>query len=263
MLYFVIPLRSANTTADWPAIQRLLARTLKSVDNQICKAFRCLVVCHEKPDAIELPRTCEIIEAPFKRPAVNVSNLDSEEALFEMHSDKGRKLILGLSIVRSDPSAYVMFLDADDLVSNRLSWLVSKHPNSNGWYFDTGYRWNHQTPHLLFPRQNFFHECGSSYILNAHLAPFPECADYSKNLDDYYIRRYVVHAYVKENMEKLGFPLDPLPFAGAIYTFNKHNFFANRFRGKDSGLVTLARIITKGRKINRALRAEFSFPETN
>jgi hypothetical protein len=263
MLYFVIPLRSANTTTDWPAIQRLLAQTLKSVDNQSCKAFRCLVVCHEKPGAIELPKSCEIIEAPFKRPAVNVNSLDSKEALFEMRSDKGRKLILGLSIVKADPSAHVMFLDADDLVSNRLAELVSKKPNCNGWYFDLGYRWNHQTPNWLFPRNNFYHECGSSYILNAQLAPFPEQTDYSKKLDDYYIRRYVVHAYVKENMEKLGLVLSPLPFAGAVYTFNKHNFFANQFRGKDSALTALARIILKGKRIDKNLRTEFSIPGTN
>ncbi len=263
MLYFVIPLRSSNTTADWPAIQQLLAQTLTSVDNQICKSFKCLVVCHEKPEAIELPKSCEIIEAPFNPPNVDVNHLDSENTLFEMHSDKGRKLILGLSVARTDPSAFVMFLDADDLVSNRLSELVSKNSSCNGWYFDLGYRWNHQTPNLFFPRKNFYHECGSSYILNAQLAPFPEQADYSKDLEDYYIRRYVVHAYVKENMEKLGFPLDPLPFVGAIYTFNKHNFFASRFREKDSMLINLTRLLMKGKRLNSALRAEFAIPETN
>jgi hypothetical protein len=261
MLYFVIPLRSATTTTDWLAVQRLLAQTLQSVDNQLCKAFKCLVVCHEKPDAIKLPKSCEIIEAPFNLPDVNANNLKSERALFEMRSYKGRKLILGLSIVRKDPAAYVMFLDADDLVSNRLSEFVSKNLNCNGWYFDLGYRWNHQTPNLLFPRRNFYHECGSSYILNAKLAPFPEHVDYSKNLDDYYVRRYEVHAYIKENMENLGYSLKPLPFAGAVYTFNKHNFFATKFRRKDSMLVGLARIILKGKRIDSALRAEFSVPE--
>ena len=55
MLYFVIPLRSAKTTANWVAVQRLLERTLRSVDNQICQSFRSLVVCHERPDDIEIP----------------------------------------------------------------------------------------------------------------------------------------------------------------------------------------------------------------
>ncbi|MFC1605461.1 glycosyltransferase family A protein [Pseudomonadota bacterium] len=260
MLNFVIPLRSAKTTTDWAAVQKLLEQTLRSVDNQLCRCFRSLVVCHEQPNGIEIPDSCEIVQAPFDPPKVNLDEMGSEEALFEMHSDKGRKLIYGLSRVRQDPGAFVMFLDADDLVSNRLSELVERNPDCNGWYFNLGYRWNHQTPKLLFPRKKFFHECGSSYILNAMLAPFPETLDLRKDLDDYFVRRYVVHAYVRENMEKLGFPLRPLPFHGSIYTFNEHNFFATSFRGKDSKYRKILRIIAKGKKITPQLCSEFCIP---
>jgi len=260
MLNFVIPLRSARTTKDWPAIQRLLGNTLRSVDNQLCRSFRCFVVCHETPSEIDIPKSFEIIEAPFDPPIVTTDDLSSESALFEMHSDKGRKLIHGLSIARKDPESFVMFLDADDLVSNRLAEFAFQNPARNGWYFDLGYRWNHQTPRLLFPRKNFFHECGSCYMLKSKLAPFPEYVDFTKDLNDYFIRRYVVHAYVGDNMVKLGLPLGPLPFPGAIYTFNEQNFFAESFRGRDSSIRSLARILFKGKHLNGKLKSEFCFP---
>lgn len=260
MLNFVIPLRSKRTTNNWSAVQRLLGNTLRSVDNQSCKSFKCFVICHEKPREINIPDSCDIIEAPFDPPDVDTGDLTSESALFEMRSDKGRKLIQGLSIARDIPDSFVMFLDADDLVSNRLAHFVSHHPNHNGWYFDLGYRWNHQTPNLLFPRKNFFHECGSCYVLKCSIAPFPERLDYSKNLDDYFIRRYVVHAYVAENMAKLGYPLNPLPFPGAIYTFNNQNFFAKNIRKPDGRTRSLVRILLKSRRLNKQLRSEFCFP---
>lgn len=260
MLQFVIPLRSAQTTTDWEGIQELLQSTLHSVDNQISRSFRCIVIGHEKPGEIDLPESCSFVEAPFDSPAISRNELGSEKALFEMRSDKGRKLILGLSMVRDIPGSFVMFLDADDLVSNRLASLIDDNPQENGWFFEFGYRWNRQTPRLLFPRKNFYHECGSSYILKAALAPFPEEPDWSKDLDDYFIRRYEVHAYVRENMEKLGFPLAQLPFHGAIYTFNGQNLFADAFRTKDTTLRAFGRILLKGKWVNSALRTEFKIP---
>lgn len=258
-LYFVIPLRSAATTEDWSAVQTCLSHTLRSVGNQVGGRFRCLVICHEPPEQITIPAFCELIRAPFKAPVIDLADVQSERTLFDMRTDKGRKILLGLSIAKEEANSFVMFLDADDLISNRLAGFVSSNSESNGWYIDFGYRWNCEMPNVIFPRRGFYRECGSSLIIKSNLAPFPDKVDYTKDLDDYFIRRYVVHAYVPDAMQSLGFPLQPLSFFGCIYTFNGQNFYANNFRRKDSKIKNAVRFIVKGKWISNEIRREFGF----
>jgi hypothetical protein len=258
MISFVVPLKSARVSRDWKLARRLLDRTLRSACAQSHPDYRVLLICHELPSGVTLPRQCSAITAPFAPPELTTDDdLTTDDALFALHSDKGRKLLYGLERVRSGTGGYVMFLDADDLVSNRLAAFVAEHEGENGWYMDLGYkmvaggRW-------LYPRRRFYRECGSSYILRSDLAPFPSGgADYSRDLNDFHVRRYVVHAYIRENMAKLGYPLKPLPFYGAIYRVNPESFYAGAFRKPDSRLRASVRWLLKGRRISPAVQREF------
>lgn len=75
--------------------------------------------------------------------------------------------------------------------------------------------------------------------------------------DDYHVRRYVVHAYIAEDMRKRGTPLAPLPFPGGVYTFNDQNLYASGVRTADSLVRSMARIILKGRPFVSRRRQEF------
>ena len=174
-----------------------------------------------------------------------------------MHSDKGRKILHGLAMARADKGSHVMFLDADDLVSNRLAGHVASNSEANGWYIDRGYRMDEPLRHMVFWRHDFYHECGSSYIIRSDLAPFPERLDDTLDFSDYYVRRYVVHAYVRDDLEKRGTPLAPLPFYGAIYSFNQRNIYAAALRRPDTYWRMLVRCVLKGRWVTRSLREEF------
>ena len=261
MLHFVIPLGSRQGSGNWPRVCQLLEHTLRSACSQLHSECAALVTCHDKPEGIHVPDNCRIVQVPFAAPALSANDdLGTDAALFAMHSDKGRKLIYGLQLVRSVADSYVMFLDADDLVSNRLAAHVAAHAGQNGWFIDRGYmmksgsRW-------VYPRRRFYEECGSAYILRSDLAPFPEPPDYGKDLNDYYIRRYVVHAYVGDNMREAGHPLEPLPFYGAVYVRSGINMYATRFRRQDSPWRTVARWLVKGRRVTPAIRAEFGIRE--
>lgn len=257
MLYFLIPLRSERVTPDWDATSRLLEQTLHSACSQTADEFQVILVCHERPRGIAIPRQCRIVDAPFDPPDLPLNELTSRESLHLLRTDKGRKQLCALNEVRSDPDSHVMFLDADDLVSNRLASFVLAHPRANGWYFDGGYRLDTATPLLVFSRRRFNEECGSSHILRTELAPFPDILNYTKDFDDYYVKRYVAHAYLRERMADLGHPLDPLPFRGAIYVFNGHNLYASHGRARDSVFRTVGRILIKGRPFLGKRRAEF------
>lgn len=256
MLYFVIPLRDRSTTSDWPGVCRLLERTLASACGQLHEDCRAVVVGHSRPIGIQIPSRCEFLEVPFPPPAVHPTDA-GDRRLFLLHSDKGRKLLHGLERARAIPGSYVMFLDADDLVSNRLAGFVAERAGANGWYIDRGYRLDEHLRHVVFWRRRFYEECGSSYLIRSDLAPFPERLDDTLDLSDYFVRRYVVHAYIRSDLEKRGVPLATLPFYGAIYSFNGQNFYASRYRNSDPPWRKLGRWAFKSRWITPALRREF------
>lgn len=256
MLFFVIPLRAASTAADWPGVCRLLERTLASACGQLHDDYRVVVVCHGQPKGILAPSRCEFLEVSFPPPTPGPQD-DRDRRLFLLHSDKGRKLLRGLERARSVPGSYVMFLDADDLVSNRLAGFVAEHAGANGWYIDRGYRMDENLRHVVFWRRRFYEECGSSYVIRSDLAPFPQQRDDALDLSDYFVRRYVGHAYVRGDLAKRGTPLAALPFYGAVYSFNGQNFYAGEYRRPDSPWRKMARLMFKARWVTPALRREF------
>jgi len=256
MLYFIIPLRDASTTSDWPGVCRLLDRTLASACGQLQDAYRVVIVGHTLPEDYSLPDRCEFISVRFDPPLLTAAD-DFQRKMWVMHTDKGRKILHGLAKAREDAGSYVMFLDADDLVSNRLAGFVAEHEGANGWYFEHGYRLNVHPKPQLFWRKRFYHECGSSHMIRSDLAPFPDQLDDAADFSDYFVRRYVVHAYVKDDLEKRGTPLSPLPFYGSIYTFNGCNIFATEGRRSESCMYKIMQRLIKGCRMTSALKSEF------
>lgn len=258
MLYFIIPLRDSSTTADWPGVCQLLERTLASAAGQLDPAWRILIAGHSFPEDIRIPSGCEFLPMTFPPPVLD-PRASLKEQIFHMRTDKGRKLLHGLARARATSDAYVMFLDADDLVSNRLAGFVASRSGANGWYMERGYRLNEPPGTRIFWRHQFYKECGSSYLIRADLAPFPERLDDTRDYTDYHVRRYVTHAYIRENFFRRGFPLEPLPFYGAVYTFNQRNIYATVLRRPDSFCRYWARWFLKSRRITTPWRHEFGW----
>lgn len=255
MLSFVIPLRSKRVSADWSLVSGLARSTVASACNQTHSEFRVVLVCHEVPEWVSTFPQCTVVRAPFPPPDAALMN--PEERLLGMRTDKGRKVLLGMAYCIKSGGGHVMVLDADDWVSNRLAGFVADNPASNGWYIECGYRHDTVLPFLVYPRKRFYHECGSSIIVNAQRMPFPAVLDLSKDMNDQYVRRYEVHAYVPDCMARMGTPLDALPFPGAIYNINSQSMYATPHRRKDSWFRLAGRVILKGRYFSRRLRREF------
>ncbi|MCH2175610.1 MAG: glycosyltransferase family 2 protein [Lentisphaeria bacterium] len=254
MLSFIIPLKSKQVSSDWEEVCANLERTLRSASNQESDDFQIILVCHEKPLLIKEFEKLIILEAPFPIPEI-VEN--KEQQLANYRTDKGRKILMGLNYCRiEDPEGFFMVLDADDLVSARLAKYVSDHKSSNGFYFHEGFMMKSYEPFFLFKRTLFYHECGSSFIIKNKRAPFPEELNYEEDISNYYIRRYEVHAYIPDCMNRLGFPLEQLPFPGAIYVFNTQNIFATSHRKKYIHRE-IARFFLKSCFFSKKKQAEF------
>ncbi len=258
---FVIPFRARTTTTNWRRACQLLTDTLRSVENSSDARWRAIVVCHDEPIGIPSDRQVLVVRAPFEPPGPDSQNLATKRRLFVWETDKGRKQLAGVDLVRRSGSKYFMLLDADDLISSRLvEWCLARdHPA--GYFIDEGYRLDDTNRDRLYFRRRFFQECGSSSILRTTVAPFPAKLDYTLDLNDKFTRRYVVHAYIPEAMAALGQPMERVPFPAAVYRFHDQNIFANSARKKESWLRRQFRNLLRGRLLDCRLRSEFSIPD--
>jgi hypothetical protein len=107
-----------------------------------------------------------------------------------------------------------MVVDHDDLVSNRLAELVASAPEANGWFLDDGYIFSGGKE--VYHYEHMFHKlCGTSHIIRADLLKIPARVD---DANSGYIRTWLgSHVFIKDDFEKQGTPLAPLPFTGAVY----------------------------------------------
>jgi hypothetical protein len=175
----------------------------------------------------------------------------------DMCVDKVLKISRGAEWAIARGSNYVMFVDADDLVSRRLSEFVATHPHENGWYFYTGYahrygeRWvRKHVPHHLI--------CGTGVIVSTSLLRFAAsdfCRGHIANtLAEAGMENYLTHLDVQ------GAPIRPLPFPGAIYVLHDDSTsevpggIGYRLNSPHSARPLWRRVGSWGKHTTRALR---------
>jgi len=259
-LAFIIPLRARSTTTRWPLVSQLLMQTLASITNSRDSRYRVFVVGHDRPEPFPNSDRIEFIAASFPAPSAETLLMKDRERIFHWRTDKGRKILLGIKIVREIGYAYFMPTDADDLISSRIVGCCLDRNSPNGYYIEYGLKMEKLSDSTLFRRRNFFRECGTSSILRTDKAPFPGNLDLSLDFNDYYIRRYVNHAYIPSCMEGLGTPLQRIPFPAVIYRFHGQNIYAASIRRPNSRLRRIAALLIKGVRVTDPLRREFMIP---
>lgn len=204
MFCFVMALKSRKLSRDWERVCRLCNSSVRSACNQTCPDFRMIVVCHETPtldDAFDA--RVEIINVDFPPP-----ELDPRRTM----QDKWAKLAVGMVRAGEHRPDYVMIMDADDLVSNRLVDYAHAHPGENGWMFHQGYEWKFGDSWIRCATP--FVDCGTNAIVGGHLIRFPTDTN-AQSIADCVVLRWG-HTAIAEQLAKAGTPLKALPFRGAV-----------------------------------------------
>lgn len=215
MLVFIVPLKSAQVSRSWEQVSLLLERCVRSLCNQTSDQFRVIVVCHEQPLHAFHHRHLHYLQATFPPPIVESQNGIPSVSFEHGHTDKGRKILRGLRGASDFQPCHTMVVDADDCVNRHLAEFVSRYPNSHGWFFQQGYRYREGNSTIYLKRRNFYRMCGSSYIVRYDLNPLPPSLDYSRGYG--YYKTLIDHEKMRELLHRQGTPLQPLPFAGAVY----------------------------------------------
>lgn len=206
MLCFLIPLKSQLVSNNWQKVCRIFETTLLSTYNQIDPNFKIIVICHEKPHLqFTYDERVEIIQVDFPIPDKSQTK--------ETMKDKWKKLGMGMIRAKEINPDFIMFVDADDLVSNKLSQYVNSHKEANGWILKKGYKYSYGS-HWLNKDNDF--NCGTNAIINSKLIRFPTTIEESEQC----IILANGHTVIEAKMKELKTPLTPLPFPGAVYICN-------------------------------------------
>ena len=242
MLVFIVPLKSAATATSWERVSRLFSRTVASACAQTAPEFRVVVACHERPDGDFSHPKLEFLQ--IEHPPPQPSNL------LDMRVDKQRKHLAALTRALEFSPSHVMFLDSDDLVSNRLAEYVAHHADENGWYLRAGYFYCERQPRLHVERRKFSEWCGSAHIVR------PEHLDFMVGADQ---RLVFDHRQLMERMKQNGTLIRPLPFKGAVYTISHGENFNDyeRILWPSHPVWHPLRRIIHHRAITPRIRAEF------
>jgi hypothetical protein len=213
MLVFIVPLKSAKTAASWERVSQLFFRTVASACAQTSPEFRVVVACHEIPEGDFSHPHLEFVKVTHLPPSPSDPD--------DMRGDKQRKHLSALTRALEYSPTHVMFLDSDDLVSNRLAEFVARRSTENGWYMRSGYFFCERQRRLHVERRRFDEWCGSAHIVR------PEQLDLMTRYDD---RLIYDHRQLKQGLQQRGTPIRPLPFKGAIYTISHGDNF-NDYEG--------------------------------
>ncbi|WP_411894445.1 glycosyltransferase family A protein [Winogradskyella sp. A2] len=260
MLSFIVPVKSKRVSRDWPSFCKLFEGTLKSICKQTDEDFKVIVVCHEMPEINFTHKNIHFVQVEFE-PPIREENESNNSINKRREIDKGKKLKIGTAYALENFNTdYVMTVDSDDFISNRIAAHVNQSAGDvPGWYVKHGYIHMDGKKFLISTRK-FSYLCGSSVIVK------PNYLKYFFEVDPIL---YFDHRLTVLNNE---ISLSILPFYAGIYSIaNGENHLMTVSNVKKSnnhkgwlGMSGIKRIIHRistyrFKFITKKIRNEFSF----
>jgi hypothetical protein len=245
---FGIPLRSKAVSRSWTDVTRRFKNTLNSLLNQRHKSFRIVVAGHDIPDLAELsdPRV-DIVRADYPAPIY----------VAEYMVDKTRKRELIGHHLRQLGGGYLMYVDDDDLVSNKIVEFVRSNPVTHGYIINRGYEYRSGEKKLqIAPRFN--RVSGTCAISRWNVGDLPEVPFQRERV----LFRDVVeksHATWEGLFDHMNRPLSHLPFPGAVWVSHGEN--ASSVLDLWGWRRKVLRAIIPYTEITPELRQEFCLPD--
>lgn len=262
MLGFVIPIKPKHHSKNWNLDNTLLERTVRSVFNQKDKNFKVILVYNDLPEIKFTSKDLYYQHYPFGDFTISqIEDWDGRKKWYapvyaERMMDKGRKIMLGCKLAKELGCTYLMAVDSDDLVSNKLAGFVFENQlkRTAGWRFVNGYMYE-EGSRIIIKNHQIWGINGSTHIIREDLVVVPDLQTNFK-LFDYSL--FEGHAYTLQRIkdfhrEKLDF----LPFYGVIYTIHKNNYSNVKEIITSIMLKHMIKKIVYGKLVTNNIRREF------
>ncbi|MEE4207725.1 MAG: hypothetical protein V2I43_00480 [Parvularcula sp.] len=244
---FVIPVRHPSMVKDKGLQLDIMAQTFASLAAQTADGWSAIVVANKGDVLPELPLGFRVEWVDYP-PAAGYDDVDSLNDYYAaVRQDKGRRVLAAARTI--DPRDYMMVVDDDDLLSNRLVDFVRRQPERNGWVINLGYAWVAEQ-NMLRKVNDFHTSCGTSLIIRADFFRFAEQTPGEE--DDAAIEELGSHKIVVKRASAAGTPFEFIPFPAGIYRYNHPN--ATQREIKERGLKSRWAILGPLRRIARRMR---------
>jgi hypothetical protein len=204
MLLAIIPFIADGVANDWQKAVSCLARTLRSILGNPEKNLRAMVICQDRPPLKIKDDRYVFLET--RQPKPNKQDVTAK------YQDKGIKTVEAFEAARELSPEYVMIVDADDLISNRLVSYVYQRPNFDAFCLKTGYEWREGSSHFIL-RSRFNQVCSTAFVWRFDERLFPAWLGktYTKRICDQ------GHNLVEAAMDTEGFQVDKIYKPKAVY----------------------------------------------
>ena len=264
-LVFIIPVRHPRSVTDWSALQSYLRQTLASVSAQTSTNWECVVVANAGAPLPDMPRNCRIVRVDLPLPDLPDRKADRQLYYDAVRHDKGLRIYAGLKGIAD--TSYVMVVDFDDFVHCGLAAFVDAHRDAPGWNINEGYVWSGGG--WCFAKPGFHMMCGTSHIIRRDLLGSFSMANGDPDIAAIK-RRLGSHIFIHEDLAAQGYPLQDLPFAGAVYRIG--NPQSTSGSGQLAAVMTpLSDMLThpvrffrkalRYRRVTQDLRRKFTLPD--
>lgn len=226
MIGFIVPFRPFQNSKNWSNDSKLLANTLKSICNQTVSHFRVYVVHHDLPEDIYVHPNLSYINFPYEFCTMNqlIGKTQAHELDPTMSVngfDQGKKALYGARVAIVEGCEYVMSVDSDDLISNRIAEFINKNKdNPNGWFVSKGYIYIAKENLLLRKPSRMNTINGSTNIIASKHIPN---VNFDTNQVDAF-SFFAAHGYLYYRLKEIGVNLVPLPFYAIIYVAHISNW---------------------------------------
>lgn len=261
----IIPFRPKAESIDWVSENQLLNQTVASVLRQSYPLVSVYVVYTDKP--IQQVSDDRVHYLLFPYGYKFYDQIPNREELLERFKgsakmvvrrwDKARKLCYGCMVAKDAGADYLMGLDADDLLSNRLFGLLaasSKGGTCPGWCMEQGYLYKPPGKFLYFVPYGMRALNGSTNVLHVRHVQIP---DFNSNKwEDYQL--FTDHGSLRERIrkgtgEELIFINQPL----LVYVVHGSNISVINKKEFGFHLKAIIKRLLRFRMITKQLKAEF------
>lgn len=219
-LTFIIPVIHPNACRSWRSVLDRLQETLDSIHNAVKENdnFRIALVINKGApiSSLRLSKILNLIEVELPPPAVSVykGEADEQERMGALTYDKGYKVGVGANWARSVGSRFIMSVDADDLISERLPDVLNGGSPGAGWYINKGWILDYSSLWTILVT-DFHNWCGTFSIVRTDLLPTDKPIE---SISPDFIREiYGNHRMLIPHMKALGHELKPINFPAAAY----------------------------------------------
>ncbi|MGN6296288.1 MAG: hypothetical protein ACTHM7_05860 [Ginsengibacter sp.] len=261
MLAFVVPIKSKAVCKDWDYELKLLERTARSICNQTNRYFKMIIVHNEKPK-INFNHE-NIIYVDFPYPFVTADKIEDFDSYVQKYYnkeysekmlDKGKKISFGCKIAQQYNCSYIMAVDSDDLVSNKLAEYVNQQGSDNaGWRIRKGFVYEEGNFHVT-KNKRIFGINGSTHIISSKIITIP---DFERNIF-WNFNLFEAHGYTRQRLKDYNkVELQEIDFYGIIYVVHKNNYSNIRKITSDLTLKNVVKKIIRGKLITKELSLEF------